>query len=157
VSVIEIATNSVVETIPVGDRPYHVAYAPDGSRAVVAAGQNGTGALLVIDATTNTVSKTIPFGGSGTGGGAVEPDGVIAYVPDANLGLLAVDLVTDAVSTVGTVGRWPQEIVLTSDGGLAFVSDFREESVYVFDLTNGATDVVPLGAPLSRIGIGPPR
>src|SRR5207302_8922389 len=57
VSVIDTATNAIVATVGVGDRPYGAAVSPDGSRVYVAnyAGQS----VSVIDAATNAVTATV--------------------------------------------------------------------------------------------------
>src|SRR5262245_32739233 len=62
VSVIDIASNTVVATIPVGFGPEGVAVAPDGKHAYVTEGGSPSGSVLVIDTTTNTVVATIPLG-----------------------------------------------------------------------------------------------
>jgi YVTN family beta-propeller protein len=82
VSVIDTATDTVIATIPVGDRPYGVAVTPDGSKVYVAnQGFNPrfVSTVSVIDAATNTVSATIR-GGRDPIGVAVSPDGSKVYV-----------------------------------------------------------------------------
>ena len=56
VSVIDIATDMVVATIPVGDEPSTVAITPDGKKAYVPNYQSLS--VSVIDIATNTVSAT---------------------------------------------------------------------------------------------------
>jgi YVTN family beta-propeller protein len=80
VSVIDIATNTVVATIPVGVEPAGVAITPDGTRAYVT---NFVGTVSVIDAATNTVVVTIPVGQVPIGI-AITPDGTRAYVTNEN-------------------------------------------------------------------------
>src|SRR5207302_8897349 len=79
VSVIDTATNAIVATVGVGDRPYGAAVSPDGSRVYVAnfAGQS----ISVIDAATNTVTATValPALGDPPPGRAVAPDGARVY------------------------------------------------------------------------------
>ncbi|MFP1625859.1 YncE family protein [Streptomyces sp. 5K101] len=60
VSVIDAATNTVVDTITVGDTPLNVAVSPDGSRVYVTNFADDT--VSVIDTATNTVIDTIPVG-----------------------------------------------------------------------------------------------
>jgi len=60
VSVIDTATNTVVETIPVGAFPFGVAITPDGTRAYVTGLDSSI--VSVIDTGTNTVVATIPVG-----------------------------------------------------------------------------------------------
>jgi len=59
VTVINTATNKVIDLIPVGSGPGSIAITPDGSRAYVA---NLGGSLSVIDIATNTVIATVTDG-----------------------------------------------------------------------------------------------
>lgn len=76
VSVINVTTNSVVSTIPVGIEPGGVSVSPDGSKVYVT---NATAhSVSVINTATNTVSSTIivgmdPFHVT------ISPDGSKAY------------------------------------------------------------------------------
>jgi YVTN family beta-propeller protein len=60
VSVIDIARNKVVATIPVGQFPSGVAITPDGTHAYVA--NQGDGTVSVIDTANNNVVATLPVG-----------------------------------------------------------------------------------------------
>ena len=60
VSVIEIATNTVAATIPVGDIPLGVAITSDGAHVYVT--NAGSATVSVIEAATNTVVATVPVG-----------------------------------------------------------------------------------------------
>jgi YVTN family beta-propeller protein len=60
VSVIDIATNAVIATIPVGAGPIGIAITPDGTRAYVTNEDSNT--VSVIDTATNTVVATITVG-----------------------------------------------------------------------------------------------
>ena len=76
VSVIDLATNTVVASIPVR-KPTGIAITPDGTRAYVAEIESNT--VAVIDLATNTVvGSPIPVAGRATGI-AITPDGTRAY------------------------------------------------------------------------------
>ena len=61
VSVIDTETNSVIETIAVGVKPFGVAVTPHGSKVYVANAKSNT--VSVIDTATNTVTgEPIPVG-----------------------------------------------------------------------------------------------
>jgi YVTN family beta-propeller protein len=77
VSVIDTATNAVIDTIMVGAKPGAMAVSPDGTRLYVANEADDT--VSVVDVATNTVVATIPVG-SGPTGVAVSPDGSRIYV-----------------------------------------------------------------------------
>jgi YVTN family beta-propeller protein len=90
VSVIDTASNTVVDTIPVGDVPdAGVAFTPDGSRAYVTNFDGNT--VSVIDTARKKVVDTIPVGDS-PGAIAITPDGTQAYVmnlEDSNASVIA--------------------------------------------------------------------
>jgi YVTN family beta-propeller protein len=67
VSVINLATNAVEKTIPVGDFPWGVAVSPTGSFAYVT--NYGSANISVISTSTNSVVATIPVGSGPLGRG----------------------------------------------------------------------------------------
>ena len=71
VSVISIATNIVVATVPVGTSPRGIAIEPIGAFAYVA--DRNSGSVSVINTTTNMVVATIPVG--------VGPESIAFQVP----------------------------------------------------------------------------
>ena len=56
VSVIDITTNTVIDTIPVGIEPFDIAYSPDNQGMYVTNGGDST--VSVINTTTNTIDTT---------------------------------------------------------------------------------------------------
>jgi len=60
VSVIDTASDTVVATIPVGQRPWNMALTPDGGKLYVACGRSGS--VSVIDTATNTRTAEVPVG-----------------------------------------------------------------------------------------------
>ncbi|HZN80899.1 MAG TPA: beta-propeller fold lactonase family protein [Mycobacterium sp.] len=77
VSVIDSATNTVIDTITVGAKPSAMAVSPDGSRLYVT--NSGDDTVSVVDTATNSVVATIPVGAV-PNGVAVSPDGSRIYV-----------------------------------------------------------------------------
>ncbi len=77
---IDIASNAVSATVPLGDGPGGVAIIPDVAFAYVANHCSDT--VSVIDIATNTVSATVPVG-SGPLAVAITPDGASVYVANA--------------------------------------------------------------------------
>lgn len=65
VSVINVATNTVVATIPVGSGPVGVALSPRGTRAYVS--NQGSDTVSVINTRTNAVITNIPAGNGPSG------------------------------------------------------------------------------------------
>ena len=62
VSVINVATNTVSATIPVGNQPEGISVSPDGTKVYVANESSSSNTVSVINTATNTVSATIPVG-----------------------------------------------------------------------------------------------
>jgi len=77
--------NTVLKTVPVGNRPHGIAVTPDGSRVYVT-DQGSTAvdidSISAIDTSTDVVLDTIPLGtNSAPSGIAITPDGTRAYFP----------------------------------------------------------------------------
>src|SRR6266496_1641069 len=62
VSVIQAASNTVIDTVPVGVRPMHAEVSPDGRRVYVS--NQGSDTVSVIDVASRAVVATIPVGHS---------------------------------------------------------------------------------------------
>jgi len=60
VSVVDLATRHVIDTIPVGKRPWGIALSPDAHRLYTADGRSNQ--VSVIDTDTRQVVATIPVG-----------------------------------------------------------------------------------------------
>ena len=95
VSVIDTATQTVEDTIVVGNTPEYVAVTPDGAKAYVSNFSDDT--VSVIDTATNSVIAVISVGAEPVGIG-ITPDGTKAYVVD--LGQNTVSVIDTATETV---------------------------------------------------------
>jgi YVTN family beta-propeller protein len=145
VSVIDTATNTVVDTVGVGGIPWGVAITPDGARAYVA--NTGSNNVSVINTATNTVSATVPVGNFPIGV-AITPDGARAYV--ANTGSNNVSVINTATNTVSAtvpVGSFPVGVAITPDGARAYVANGGPNNVSVINTaTNTVSANVPVGS-----------
>ncbi len=165
VSVIDTASNKVVNTIGVGDKPVDLAVDPDGSKVyVVNAGTAGIGlSLSVINASDGLVT-TLDLdqeGASSLGAVAIKPYGSRAYVTDPDGGKIwVVDtsaFTADVLSSIDLppsdygVAANPQDIVVSPDGEKLVVTDIGQRvgippddeddykgSVWVIDTDNPA-------------------
>ena len=90
ISVIDTATDSVFDTIQVGDTPSNLAVTPDGKFLYV---MIAIGTVQVVDTAQRTIVANIPVGG--TGDIAITPDGARAYVA-AGL-VVVIDTATNVV------------------------------------------------------------
>lgn len=139
VSVIELDTNTVVDTVYVGDSPRAVAVTPDGRFVYVIEYWD---TVYVIDTNTNTVVDTIEVAGV-SGGIAITPDGRFAYAVD-NYGnkIRVIDTSTNIVVDTAESGDThtnPREIAITPDGSFAYVTNGGE--VGGFSYTVGVIDL----------------
>src|SRR2546421_7026484 len=126
VSVVDIETNTLATTIPVGRSPVGVAVNAGGIRAYVTNSDDNTGS--VINTITRTVTKTIDVG-IGTEGVAVSPSGKRIYV--TNYGSDSVSVIkvrkgghanSNLAATI-PVGALPLGVVVSPDGSLVYVAN----------------------------------
>ncbi len=96
VSVVAIATNTVLPSILVGNNPYGIAITPDGKYAYVVNNVDGTVSVIAI--ATNTVVGSPIHVGSGPQYIAITPDGSFVYV--SNSSTTTVSVIATATNTV---------------------------------------------------------
>jgi len=145
VSVIDVATGTVVATITVGGAPWSVAMTPDGSRAYVA--NYGSPSIAVIDTTSNAIIGTVNVGGS-SNGVVVSPDGTRAYVAVRAIQTVAVlDTSTNAVLAQIPVSsaEGPTGVTISPDGTRVYAATYGGDTVSVIDTAaNSVVATVPL-------------
>ena len=110
VSVIDNATLTVIATIPVGKRPWHVAITPDGAWAYVSNSQSKS--VSVIDTGTRSVVKTLAVG-AGPFFSAIDPSGSKLYVSNSEGTTVSViDLSSQTVvQTISGLGSQPFDLL----------------------------------------------
>jgi YVTN family beta-propeller protein len=100
ISVVNLTSQSVVNTIPVGDGPRYVAFAPNGSRAYVT--NSNSDSISIIDTTLQMAIGTINVGDVPEQI-VITDDGQRAYVANSNSASISViDLSTNIVNTFAT-------------------------------------------------------
>ena len=138
VAVIDIDTNTLVTTVPVGFRPRGVAITPDGARVYVANSEGGT--VSVIDTRTNTVVATIPVGGFPTTV-TMTRDGALVYVsiPVSNI-VSVIDTRTNTVVNTIFIGAFPFRAGITPDGARLYVPNGFSSNITItiFDTATNA-------------------
>jgi len=172
-SIIDIAADKTLGSIPLGANGYRVAFSPDGIMAYVTASSNVTNAaqaktkeaaslsrLLLVDLVNSRVAGQIPLDISPLANVHVHPNGREAYVVTAappgsrNLErgrVLFVDLPRRKVTREVNIGLNPLDSVMTPDGKLLFTADWGSRSVSVVDLADGRLiDTLPLGMAAAR-------
>ncbi|MFN0015123.1 MAG: PKD-like domain-containing protein [Saprospiraceae bacterium] len=153
VSVIDLATNTVVATIPVGIFPYGVSMSPDGNLVYVTNTISGT--VSVIDAATNTVLATVPVG-INPQGIAVSPDGSLVLVANTgsfNISMLETNTNT-VLYTVPTPGVFSTGVAFHPTGFQAYIAGSNR--VLVLDVIAGTiTASIPVGGGAFGVSVSP--
>jgi gliding motility-associated-like protein len=152
VSVINLATNSVLKTFPVGDVPVGVAVSP-ATNCVYVSNSFG-GSVSVINSLTNTVTATIKVG-SYPYSLCASPDGSRVYVGNVNDGNVSViNTATNAVIKKIPAGKGPLCLVTNADGTLLYVTNY--DSNANSNNTAGTVTVINtvLGAIVTTIPVG---
>lgn len=143
-------------TIGVGEDPFAVVLAPDGSRAYVANSGNGT--VSVIEVATSTVISTYALGGAPSGM-AISGDGKRLYVGSlyAN-SVLVVNTEDGAVTDTIHLMGGPMKLAMSPDGTTVYASMPVSNRVAVIDTAsksvtaNYKAGMLPYGLMVSRDG-----
>lgn len=153
VDVVDLASGSVVTTVPTGPFPTHLVLSNDDGFLYV---NSNDPAVTVIDTATNTVVATVPLAGKSRGL-AVTPDGTSVWVSqDAGSGAISViDTVTNTVTSTFPAVR-SESLVFTPDGAFLYASDNDSNNCVVFDTaTRTAVATIPTGATPQGNAISP--
>jgi YVTN family beta-propeller protein len=146
-SIIDLATNTVIATVPVGHYPQGLAINPAGTAVYTA--NSFSNDFTVIDTVKHT-STTIP-GGLVPVGVAVHPDGTRIYIAN-------VDFMNEGISTVSVVDRATNIIIdeifcgngsigvtMHPDGTVAYVTNTGDGTIAVLNTkTHQVTDTIAL-------------
>lgn len=153
VSVIDVGSNVVVRSVPVGTAPFGVAVDGSGTRAYVTNLLSRT--LSVIDTDTNKVVHTLSVG-SLPRGVAVNASGTRVYVANELSGTLSViDTLTNEVSDIPLGGSPFGVDVNPVSEGQVFVTNRSGGTVSVLNTAEGGLDTVPVGAAPLGVAVDP--
>jgi len=150
VSVINVATNTVATTIPVGQYPWGVSVSHDGAKVYIT--NAGANTVSVINTATNTVSATIPVG-LNPNGIVVNSDGSRVYVVNNDDNTVSViNTNTNSVTASISVGNSPAGVSVSPDGSKVYVTNWDDNTVSVI---NAAADtvLVTITVGLNPVGI----
>lgn len=150
VTVVDIESNTVMDTITVGGQPSEVALTPDGSLAYVSNGSLND--VSVIDTATRTVVAAVPMGGVSRSL-AMAPDGAHCYVSgrvDGSSCLWVIDTATNDVSTPIPLESDRYEgvawdVVITPDGAKVYVTLYPNWVIAIDTDTNALASAIGLG------------
>lgn len=144
VSVINLATNATVATIPVGIQPTGVAVSPDGKRVYVTnqslIGPVNPSTVSVIDVASNTVITNITVGYRPFGI-AISADGSRLYVTNQSPSN-SVSIINTAnntvIQTIPTIGENPQSVAVSPDGTRLYVTNNSNSYISVINTATTA-------------------
>lgn len=149
VSVIDLATNTVIATVPVGEYPQGVAINPAGTAVYVA--NSDSNDVTVID-TATFKTTTIP-GGACPVGAAMHPDGTRIYaanVNDTKNTISVIDRATNTIIDSIFCGDGSIAAAVHPDGSVVYVANIMGGSIAVLDTrTHKVVDTImlkPVGA-----------
>lgn len=139
VSVIDTATDTVIDTITGIDGPWGIVFDPDGTRAFVAE-VDGTLRIAVIDVATRTITGSIALASYPTMI-AITPDGSTLYASTETTGSITIiDLATLTVTgTVTGVSGNVYGMAVSSDGTRLYAARYNGDNLAVI---NTATEAV---------------
>jgi YVTN family beta-propeller protein len=157
VSMIDIPSSLVVNTIPVGSGPWGVAVSPNGQQVYVT--NNHGGNVSVIDTATSTVVATIPVQSSPLAL-AFTPDGTSVYVVNEfSNSVSVIDTATQTVTATVPVGNNPEGVAmaLTSKGTFAYVVNALSNTVSVIAVGSSPTIVqtINVGSTPGWVAVSP--
>lgn len=140
VSVIDIASDSVIKTIDLGTTPEFdgVAISPDGAIVYVTCYDLTTGTVQRIDTQSNTVLLPAITIGAGTTpySIAIAPNNQYAYVSCSDNTVKRINLSTNAVDVSIAGFSSPRQIAITPNGVAAYVSNVGTDQIIPIDLSN---------------------
>ena len=127
-----------IASVDVGAANDDLTFDPDGKRVYVSLGNDN--AVAVVDAAARKPVQKVPVGKSPHGVKVTE-DGkylLVTNTADNTLSVLSLGEEVRVESTIRT-GPNPFEVMASSDGSTAYVSNFLGDSISVVDLTAGRT------------------
>ena len=147
VSVISIATNTVVDKINVGQSPEGISLSPDGSKAYVS-NNSSQNSVSVINTANNTVVATVGVG-SYPSGIVVSPDGKKVYVANTlSNNVSVIDAASNTVTATIPVGAKPAGISVSPDGSKVYVANSYSNNIFVISTaTDSVTGTIPVNSP----------
>jgi gliding motility-associated-like protein len=150
VNAIDLSTNSVIATVPVGTLPFDLAITPDDSKIYVT--NIGSDNVSVIGTATNTVIATIPVG-TAPWNLTIAPDGSRVYVGNYNSGSISViNTASNTVMATFPVEQWPSGMAVSPDGSLLYLASAYYNNVQVIN-TSSYTLVATIPVGTSPWGI----
>ncbi|WP_394212169.1 YVTN family beta-propeller repeat protein [Enterovibrio calviensis] len=135
-SVIDMDTMEVVNTIAVGDRPRGIELSKDGTQLYICASESDT--VQVLDLATNTLVGELPSG-EDPELFALHPDGKRLYIANEDDALMTVvDIPSASVIAQVEVGVEPEGVAVSPDGNTAIITSETSNMVHWIDTKTNA-------------------
>jgi gliding motility-associated-like protein len=149
VSVINIATNTVTATIPVGISPFCVVVNHAGTIAYV----GNSGSISVINTATNAVTATIPVDANSM---VISPDDSKLYAMNYP-NITVINTVNNSLVLNFTYGNiLPSSLAISPDGNNLYIAGNTSDDVLVFNTANYTQIAdIPTGHNTAVIGLSP--
>jgi len=157
ISVINVATNTIISTIKPPHNPTCICISPNGSKAYIGC-SGGSSTVTVINTITNAIISTIPVSSSGESTGiTVSPDGNMLYVVNYVTGTVSVvNTATSAVVAVIPVGQNPYGIAISPDGNNVYVAYTFNNYISVINTANNKiTASINVGIAPQDVAVSP--
>jgi YVTN family beta-propeller protein len=148
VTILNVATRSVLLNVTVGGEPRDVVGTPDGQWVYVSSNSNYVTKVKVSDGTTTQITVT-----GSTRNMAISPDGQKIFAATQDNAVAVIAVATNAVSQITFSGASnTYGVAILKDGSMGFVTDTNGK-VYAFNPTTG-TEIVDALFPVI-VGSGP--
>jgi YVTN family beta-propeller protein len=161
-SVIDVATERVLATLPTGEAPHEVATSHDGRWAVVSnygVRERPGHSLTVIDVAAPAVVRTIELGDYRRPHGVkfFPGDSLLAVTSEASKAVVLVDFRGGrVVGTVPTSGRVSHMLAMSESGDELFTTNIADGSISHLDLAKRETKrVIPVARQVEGIAVTP--
>jgi YVTN family beta-propeller protein len=143
VSMVDMAARKTLAVIPVANHVQRISISPDGRWVFTSDTEEPR--LAVINSKTNKVDRWIELQGEGYGS-ASTPDGkwLLVAMPSAN-GVAVIDLASLRVVKTVSVPASPQEVLLSADGQIAYVSCARSGLVAAIQTGSWSVKLIAAG------------
>lgn len=152
VTIVDMASNTVVDTIAIAGNPREVAFTPDGAFAYVA--NDSVNDISVINRAMRSLDSTISVGGPSRSL-AMAPNGTFCYASGAN-NLWVIDTATKRVSnTIPLDDDYgvPWDVVITPDGAKVYVTLYPDFIAVINTATNTVADYINPGEEIQDLAI----
>ncbi len=153
VTIIDGATNKVLGSVLVGERPYGVAF--DSSNGDVYATNSGSDNVAVIDGATYRVIGSIPVGLAPEGVTFDSASGDVYVTNTGSNNVTVIDGASNRVIGSIPVGLAPEGVALDGSNGYAYVTNFHSGSVSLIS-SQIISLKVSAGASRARADVGQP-